>query len=60
MYDGCMPDESTYIILNEGLAHEGYMKQARELLSKLSSKHVLIDSLIKNDGLLLDQNIHIS
>jgi pentatricopeptide repeat protein len=58
--DGCMPDESTYIILIEGLAHEGYMKQSRELLSKLSSKHVLIDSLIKNDGLLLDQNIHIS
>ncbi|KAK1683437.1 hypothetical protein QYE76_044285 [Lolium multiflorum] len=58
--DGCMPDESTYIILIEGLAHEGYMKQARELLSKLSSKDVLIDSMIKNDGLLLDQNIHIS
>jgi pentatricopeptide repeat protein len=58
--DGCMPDESTYIILIEGLAHEGYMKEARELLNKLSSKDVLIDSLIKNDGLLLDQTFHTS
>jgi hypothetical protein len=53
--DGCMPDESTYIILIEGLTHEGYMKEPRELLTKLSSKDVLVDNLIKNDGLLLGQ-----
>jgi pentatricopeptide repeat protein len=55
---GCMPDELSYIILIEGLAHEGYLKEARELLSKLCSRNVLSNSLIKNEALLLDQNIH--
>jgi pentatricopeptide repeat protein len=57
---GCMPDELTYIILIEGLAYEGYLKEARELLSKLCSRDVLSNSLIKNVALLLGQNIHSS
>ncbi|TVU14288.1 hypothetical protein EJB05_37749, partial [Eragrostis curvula] len=52
---GCMPDESTYIILIEGLAYEGFLKEARELLSNLCSRDILRNSLIKNEALLLDQ-----
>jgi pentatricopeptide repeat protein len=57
---GCMPDESTYIILIEGLFYEGNSKEARELLSRLCSRDVLSNSLIKNEALLLDQNIRSS
>jgi pentatricopeptide repeat protein len=57
---GCMPDELTYIVLIEGLAYEGDLKEARELLSKLCSRDVLSNSLIKNEALLLDQTIHSS
>uniref|UniRef100_A0A0A9EBP9 Pentatricopeptide repeat-containing protein n=1 Tax=Arundo donax TaxID=35708 RepID=A0A0A9EBP9_ARUDO len=58
---GCMPNELTYIILIEGLAHDGYLREARELLSNLFSRDILCNSLIKNEALFLDQNnIHSS
>ncbi|KAL6634136.1 hypothetical protein ACP70R_026807 [Stipagrostis hirtigluma subsp. patula] len=48
--NGCMPDESTYIILAKGLAYEGYMDEAKELLRHLYSRGVLDQSLIEDEN----------
>jgi pentatricopeptide repeat protein len=50
--NGCMPDESTYIILLEGLAYEGFLDEAQELLCKLCSRGILDKSL------LIEEEIH--
>lgn len=42
-----MPDESTYVILVEGLAHEVFLEEAIELIRKLCCKGVLNKSLIE-------------
>jgi pentatricopeptide repeat protein len=54
--NGCMPNESTYTILIEGLAYEGLVKEARELLGELCSRGVVSKSLInKGARELLDE-----
>jgi pentatricopeptide repeat protein len=45
--NGCMPNESTYIILIEGLAHESLLKEAQDLLSVLCSRGVVSKNLIE-------------
>jgi len=45
--NGCMPNESTYTILIEGLAHEGSLKEAHDLLSELCSRGVVSKNLIE-------------
>lgn len=45
--NGCMPDESTYIILVEGIAYEGFLEEAKELLGNLSCRRVLNRNLIE-------------
>jgi pentatricopeptide repeat protein len=42
-----MPDESTYIILIEGLAYEGFSDEAKELLESLCSRGVVNKNLIE-------------
>ena len=42
-----MPDESTYSILIEGLAYEGFLDEAKELLEGLCCRGVLNKNLIK-------------
>jgi len=46
---GCMPDESTYIILLEALAYEGLLAEAEELLGDLCSRGALDNSLIEEE-----------
>uniref|UniRef100_A0A0A8Y0U8 Uncharacterized protein n=1 Tax=Arundo donax TaxID=35708 RepID=A0A0A8Y0U8_ARUDO len=50
VFSGCMPDESTYIILVEGLAYEGFLYEAKELLGNLCSRGVLDKSLIEEES----------
>lgn len=47
VFNGCMPNESTYIILIEGLDHEGLLKEAQDLLSVLCSRGVVSKDLIE-------------
>jgi pentatricopeptide repeat protein len=47
---GCMPDESTYIILLEALAYECLLDEAKQLLVNLCSLGVLDKSLIEEES----------
>jgi pentatricopeptide repeat protein len=49
---GCMPNESTYTILIRGLASEGFVKEAQELLSELCSRGALRMHLMRHFGVV--------
>jgi pentatricopeptide repeat protein len=49
--NGCMPNESTYTILLEGLAYEGLAKEARELLGELCSRGVVNKKFMKKGAI---------
>jgi hypothetical protein len=46
MSNNCNPDESAYVIV-DSLAHEGFLYEARELISKLSYRGVLSRSFME-------------
>ncbi|KAK8928743.1 hypothetical protein KSP39_PZI017423 [Platanthera zijinensis] len=45
---GCMPTESTYMILIEGLVHEDFCEEAADLLDKLYSGGVVRKASFQN------------
>jgi pentatricopeptide repeat protein len=49
---GCMPNESTYTILIRGLASEGFVKEAQQMLIELCSKGALRKHLMKHFGIV--------
>jgi pentatricopeptide repeat protein len=48
---GCIPNESTYTLLIRGLASEGFVKEAQEMLSELCSRGALRKQLMKHFGI---------
>uniref|UniRef100_A0A0A9GJP3 Pentatricopeptide repeat-containing protein n=1 Tax=Arundo donax TaxID=35708 RepID=A0A0A9GJP3_ARUDO len=48
---GCMPNEWIYTILIRGLATDGFVKEAQELLSELCSRGALRKHLMRHFGI---------
>jgi len=46
MVKGCQPNETTYILLIEGIAYAGHRAEAMELARKLAARDVFLEDSI--------------